>query len=191
MTGGRDSMKKLRIMIYFLILVIGVECTLLYFTFQRLKPESEIHRAFSSNGIDDVKSSYLQEPEEIIVPEKKEVNVLQVLSKYRDSFETLETQATIELSKLVEEAYQEYEKLKHSEEKESTFDLYIKYYTAALSLEEKADKAFNDIYVALERDLNSNGMGLSHLQTIRADYEKVKEERRVELLKRAMRSMKD
>lgn len=179
---------------------MGAGYFLLYFTFIKEIPELEEQRASTLDrelGLEDsVKSSYPKvssknqlESDEVVIRELEEDHALPIVEKYRDSIIALETQATTELNRLVEEAYQEYDKNTQSEGNHSTIDLYMKYYSAAISLENKMDIAFNKLYGALERDLKSNGLSLLYAERVREKYISVKEKRKSELLKEALEGM--
>ncbi|WJV32155.1 hypothetical protein QTG56_22555 (plasmid) [Rossellomorea sp. AcN35-11] len=68
----------------------------------------------------------------------------------------------------------------------SFLSFYSKYKSAAESLEEQVDDSFNELYSALEDDLESNQLTAGEAQEFKEKYESSKKDLRKELMSKAL-----
>lgn len=108
--------------------------------------------------------------------------VKSIKEMYTPSLEALQAQATSRINGLIANAKAEYKAKKANGESISIGYFYNKYMGAAESLEASTDAAFNSILSIIERDLAANGFDKSHAQSLRDDYEAMKQARRDSIL---------
>jgi len=115
-------------------------------------------------------------------PVAEKPTVKSIKAKYTPSLQALQSQANGRINGLISNAKAEYSQKKANGESISVGYFYNKYMGAANSLEASTDAAFNSLMTLVENDLASNGYDKSHAQSLRNDYEAMKEERRDSLL---------
>ena len=123
------------------------------------------------------------EPEEPIVTPEVPVTpvtptVSAIIEKYKSVLLDLESQANVKINELVGLAKTEYATKKANGESIEISYFYSKYMGVATVLEASADSAFNVILANVEKDLIANGYDKSQAQSLKAEYEALKESRR-------------
>ncbi|QCR31877.1 hypothetical protein [Lysinibacillus sp. SGAir0095] len=108
--------------------------------------------------------------------------VKSIKAKYTPSLEALQAQANSRINGLIANAKSEYSTKKANGESISIGYFYNKYMGAAEGLEASTDAAFNSLIGIIEKDLTSNGFDKSHAQSLRDDYEAMKQARRDSIL---------
>jgi hypothetical protein len=108
-----------------------------------------------------------------------------IIEKYRPSFNSLESQATVKLDNLLAYAFSEYKGKKTDGEEISYFYFYNKYNSAAKKLEGSTDSSFYVIYNALVSELEQHGYSAKEAQSIKDHYEGLKKERRNAIVNKA------
>ena len=98
----------------------------------------------------------------------------------------LQAQANGRIDALVGRALAEYQGKKASGESVNYAYFYNKYSSAASELEGRTDTVFYQLISVIEKELESNGYGKSHAQSLVSEYEAQKEARRDALLNKAM-----
>jgi hypothetical protein len=108
-----------------------------------------------------------------------------IIEKYRPSFNSLQSQATVKLDNLLAYAFSEYKGKKADGEEISYFYFYNKYNSAAKKLEDSTDASFYVIYNALVSELDDHGYSAKEAQSIKDHYESLKTERRNAIVNKA------
>lgn len=113
----------------------------------------------------------------------------EVKKEYKPEIQELETDANQQVNQLAKQAYDEYKQKKANGEDVSLLSLYSEYKGEADKLEAETDKEFNKIYNQLVEDLEAQGIDPSKAEEIKWQYEQSKEERKDQLMKKAMDSL--
>ena len=114
------------------------------------------------------------------------VTVATIKGKYEPVMSNLQAQANGRIDALVGRALAEYQGKKASGESVNYAYFYNKYSSAASELEGRTDKVFYQLISVIEKELEANGYGKSHAQSLVSEYEAQKEARRNALLDKAM-----
>ncbi|OEH92158.1 hypothetical protein [Bacillus solimangrovi] len=143
-----------------------------------------------NESISESNSNNAKETEDnsITTIKQNKVTVNQIKGRYMPVFKDLERQSNAKLDQLLSAAYQEYKTKKKNGEEISYMYFYKKYSSAGLQLESNTDAAFQQIYNALEQELDQEGFDRAEAKEFRNIYEQTKKERRSSILNNAMGS---
>ncbi|SER68841.1 hypothetical protein SAMN04487944_10862 [Gracilibacillus ureilyticus] len=148
-------------------------------------PDKSVEIYNENHSDDDGTSSDFREKNAVRVEIKgqEEQTAEEIVSKYQQTFTSLQNQANARLSELAAYAYGEYKEKKKSGENVSYTYLFQKYKSAADRLENKTDSAFNQVYHQLVNELESNGFSKSEAQPVYDQYVSKKSSKKSQLMK--------
>lgn len=116
---------------------------------------SQVIPSRSQEPLSTIGKSYVYQTTEIEA-------VTKITNRYRLQLEDLKMKANEQSHALLQEAMNEYQSYKQQGKTIPYMDLYTKYYEAAKEVEKNIDESFQDIYSALETELEENGYSGSH-----------------------------
>lgn len=133
---------------------------------------------FSNRKIDDL----------AIVNNEKAIE--EIKATYQMKFETLQKSTNVKIDSLLEDAEKEYHTLKNAKEKTTLIDFYQKYASAGQGIEEETEREFNLLYAELTKKLEQLGSGMEVAEEFKEIYTKQKQDRKTDLLKKAISIVK-
>ncbi|TXC90929.1 hypothetical protein FS935_08455 [Metabacillus litoralis] len=117
--------------------------------------------------------------------------VEEIKADYRMKFEELQEDTNVKIDSLLEEAKKEYQTLERTQEKTSLVDFYQKYASAGQVIEEQTEQQFYILYEDLTKKLEQLTYGEEAAEEFKEIYIEQKQERKTELLKKAISIVKN
>ncbi|MBM7606363.1 Fe2+ transport system protein B [Metabacillus crassostreae] len=137
-----------------------------------------VSTVFSNRKIDEV----------TIVNNEKSVE--EIKSTYKMKFEDLQESTNVKIDSLLEEAKEDYQTLERTQEKTSLVDFYQKYASAGQVIEEETEQQFYILYEDLTKKLEQHGYSEEVAEEFKEIYNEQKQERKTELVKKAISIVK-
>lgn len=116
--------------------------------------------------------------------------VEEIKATYKKEFEGLQQRTNVKIDSLLEEAKEEYLTLEKTNEKASLVDFYQKYASAGQVIEQETEQEFNILYVELTKKLKELGYGEEAAEEFKEIYIEQKQDRKTDLLRKAISIVK-
>ncbi len=120
----------------------------------------------------------------------KEKTVEDIKATYKTKFEELQKSTNGKIDQLLEEAKKEFLSLENNKEKTSVVGFYQKYAAEGSAIEEETEQKFFSLYEQLTKELQQIGSSEEEAKEFKVIYTQQKEERKSDLLKRAIAIIK-